>query len=767
MADYQLLHGDALTVLRTLPTSSVHCIVTSPPYYGLRDYGTGTWIGGDPACDHRPGNARRVGATTLSGGTATAGHQQEGYRQVCGKCGALRQDDQIGLEPTVEEYVARLVAVCEECWRVLRDDGTLWLNLGDSYASNYLGGGPKSCIQKHFPLSDRGSVATLRESGLKPKDLIGIPWRVAFALQAAGWWLRADIIWCLSGGTRVYAKTQKGVMPISIKDLVRLDPSTVQLWNGEKWTQVLGWTRSARTDDAIEIELRSGEKIGCTLGHQWPTQRGLITARDLRVGDVLERTVLPEETWRAPAGLPDSDIGWLVGMYLAAGSMDTKSIRIASHQRETERFERCKSIAEAYGGTATWRETSANGASITIYGPVLLGIIKAYISGDGAKTKRLRNCCWRRSNMFLRNLLEGYLQGDGHWEAGNRRWRIAFTRNCGLADDLRTLCARLDYSIRLRAQYASCEGKSFPSFRGEIRMEHSGHHNEKADTEIIKIGMSRARQFWDIAVEDDPHLFALASGVLTHNSKKAPMPESVTDRPTRSHEHVFLLAKSARYYYDAEAVRETSTFNQVDWQEDGTPKRASHKRGDFGGKGALAGREPFRAITPTRNMRDVWHLGPEPYPGAHFATFPTEVPRRAISAGTSEWGCCPICGAPWQRIIEKGLTAHDGKTESKYEKGSIANRLALLRQAARERGAEYVNSTRTVGWQQTCACPPADPIPCTVLDPFAGSGTTLAVAVSLGRRAIGIELNVSYIELARKRIEAAKLPLLEAAKIHW
>ena len=103
-------------------------------------------------------------SSTLAGGRATTNHQQEGYRQMCARCGARRQDDQIGLEPTVGEYVGRLVEVFEECRRVLRDDGTLWLNLGDSYASGKgtcynPGGGPKSYIQEkaRFPL-DRGSV---------------------------------------------------------------------------------------------------------------------------------------------------------------------------------------------------------------------------------------------------------------------------------------------------------------------------------------------------------------------------------------------------------------------------------------------------------------------------------------------------------------------------------------------------------------------------------------------------------------------------------
>jgi len=137
--NYRILQGDALAMLRTLPEESVHCGVTSPPYFGLRDYGTAEWEGGDPDCDHKPGNDSRVGRTGLQGGTKTAGHKAEGYGLTCGKCGAVRVDNQIGLEPTPEEYVARLVEVFREFRRVLRADGTLWVNIGDSYSSHAAG----------------------------------------------------------------------------------------------------------------------------------------------------------------------------------------------------------------------------------------------------------------------------------------------------------------------------------------------------------------------------------------------------------------------------------------------------------------------------------------------------------------------------------------------------------------------------------------------------------------------------------------------------
>jgi DNA modification methylase len=148
----RILQGDCRNLLKTLPDCSVHCCVTSPPYFGLRDYGI---------------------------------------------------DGQMGLEKTPDDYVQKLVSVFDDVRRVLRDDGTLWLNLGDSYAGSMKGiGADGKAYAGAKQATNKGAVGIFHERppsaaqiGLKPKDLIGIPWRVAFALQESGWYLRSDIIW--------------------------------------------------------------------------------------------------------------------------------------------------------------------------------------------------------------------------------------------------------------------------------------------------------------------------------------------------------------------------------------------------------------------------------------------------------------------------------------------------------------------------------------------------------------------------------------------
>lgn len=180
---YLLLQADARRI--PLADRSVHCVVTSPPYYGLRDYGTARWEGGDPGCDHKVRPTHNITSSTLGGGKATCGHWQEGYGDRCGKCGARRVDHQLGLEASPDEFVAAMVRVFRGVWRVLRDDGTAWVNLGDSYnstPSNQHSDGVGANGSKH--LGETVGRQKREAPGLKPKDLIGIPWSVAKALQA-------------------------------------------------------------------------------------------------------------------------------------------------------------------------------------------------------------------------------------------------------------------------------------------------------------------------------------------------------------------------------------------------------------------------------------------------------------------------------------------------------------------------------------------------------------------------------------------------------
>ena len=403
--NYQLFFFFCIEVLKTLPAASVHCVVTSPPYYSLRDY------------------------------------------QVKG---------QIGLEPTPSEYVAKLVEVFRQVWRVLRDDGSVWLNLGDSYAAN------RSYQVPDQKWGDVGNSMGFRvPEGLKSKDLIGIPWRVAFALQADGWWLRGDIIW----------------------------------------------------------------------------------------------------------------------------------------------------------------------------------------------------------------------------------------------------------------------------------------------------------------------------------HKPNPMPESVTDRPTKAHEYLFLLAKRERYFYDAEAIKEPAVTDdmrrpygsQGAWQMDGRPveqrpngkpRTAGNKTHKYVAEYEQSDSEEHRtkagllkvADVPwySRNRRSVWTIATKPYSEAHFATYPVDLVEPCIKAGTSAHGCCEACGAPWVRVVERTDEIDQSAKSSRFDKGKTG----VNGNGRVQEGDRYVK--RPTGWEPSCSCGAAT-VPCTVLDPFNGSGTTGVAAIGLGRQYIGIELNPEYIEMAHRRIGKTQPALIGIA----
>jgi DNA modification methylase len=445
--DVCLYQGDVRDVLAGMPDGSVDCVVTSPPYWGLRDYGTGAWQGGEEGCNHAqpaiPHTGLAAAAESSDGKPRTtsgtrAAKADRPYTQMCGKCGATRVDQQLGLEATPDEFVANMVAVFREVRRVLAAHGTCWVNLGDSYASQgdrKHGGWNGDSYYTHGPQRIKGDAMgapmDLASSGLKVKDLVGAPWRVAFALQADGWYLRSDIVW----------------------------------------------------------------------------------------------------------------------------------------------------------------------------------------------------------------------------------------------------------------------------------------------------------------------------------SKPNPMPESVTDRPTKSHEYVFLLAKQPRYFFDQEAVRE-------DYIPDGRVKRV-HDHAVTGGhenySGMSGGRE--RWAHAGRNVRSVWTIPTQPYPEAHFATYPEELVRRCVLAGCPQ-RVCRVCGAPSERIVEASederrpyVTVGTGP-KADMVRGDGSNRpQKVLREDGR--GGDLATKQReTTGWSD---CGHNDWRPGLVLDPFVGSGTTCKVARDHGRHSIGIDLSVEYLELAARRLQQLSL----------
>jgi len=238
-------------------------------------------------------------------------------------------------------------------------------------------------------------------------------------------------------------------------------------------------------------------------------------------------------------------------------------------------------------------------------------------------------------------------------------------------------------------------------------------------------------------------------------AKPDPMPESVTDRPTKSHEHLFLLSKNKKYYYDADAIREP---NNPDGRNQTKKITGKYSHENYANS---AGRELWPNLLG-RNKRNVWTISKNKLYGAHFATFPLKLVEPCVLAGSSP-KACGVCGSPWERVVErKSLERYElpqehpmyrpTRSESKYE--------AIYGKTGTAMRHHY---SKTIGWQPTCKCtPPDDTGKSIVLDPFIGSGTTAIVSANNGRDYVGIDISQEYVNMAEKRIavETKQLDML-------
>lgn len=315
-----ILIGDALTILKKLPAESVHCVVTSPPYWQLRDYGTAEWIGGDATCQHV--------APDRAGSRPTL---------RCSLCGASRLDKQIGLEATPAEYIRTLVKVFRQVRRVLRSDGICWVNMGDTYASDsggYNATGSRGATS-HKKISAGTAAAVVKSqgrtnrSGLKPKDLVGMPWRLALALQADGWWLRQDIIWAknnpmpescrdrctksheyvfLLSKSEQYFYDQVAIRePVSINTHARLSQDLANQAGSDR-------AYGGKKHNGPMKAVRAGGETGVGFGHGYdPVQKPRVKRADGAYADGKSERLGRGVAWRDQNELANIPAGWATG----------------------------------------------------------------------------------------------------------------------------------------------------------------------------------------------------------------------------------------------------------------------------------------------------------------------------------------------------------------------------------------------------------------------------------------------------------------------
>jgi DNA modification methylase len=592
----RVLVGHVLARLADLPDESVHCVVTSPPYYGLRSYGTAPQVwGGDPNCRHEWGNsAGKLRSKTDTGNVRSARdwNQFEASNGNFCHCGAWRGD--LGLEPTPELFIAHMVEVFREVRRVLRRDGTLWLNIGDGYFGT--GKGPTPPTGFHgaagVPYPTKGVYSL---PGYKSKDLMMIPAQLALALRADGWWLRSEIVWA-----------KKAPMPESCTDRPTCAHEKVFLFAKGQWK-----SRVIKFSDLHGQRVHLGKHLG-------------------------------------------SDPSYPRGVQI------------------------CVSLARAIFD----RAQSEQG----------FGLPPFYA--------------------------EEWQQCDGHGDSD-------------FVSSLPPQARAAIWAARFCGGNATAEEFLHEIDRLPIALGNSG------DFLISRVAPERL---------DTPAIDGDRKRTITvHDAGQ------VSEIDFAHEQIVYRTSTTCKYFYDAEAVKEESITND--------PRKPYTSAGAKNGPQASpdyvwhSGERRKGDDFSSRNMRNVWHLGPEPFPEAHFATFVSEIPRRAILAGTSAKGVCPKCAAPWVR-------------QTKTEFVKLADRRPTRK--AVQPGAQMAdinsnnvmgyNDTQTIGWRPSCSCDAdgkyTDPIPATCLDPFLGSGTTAMVADQLGRHCIGIELAPSYAAMSERRVRA-------------
>lgn len=253
------------------------------------------------------------------------------------------------------------------------------------------------------------------------------------------------------------------------------------------------------------------------------------------------------------------------------------------------------------------------------------------------------------------------------------------------------------------------------------------------------------------------------------------MPESVEDRCTRSHEYVFHLSKSADYFFDYKAIEVKASeayANDGRWKTGSNdlnlkigyeeskaqnPKRVhrvfdkqrghSRRHDGFNDRWDTMTKEE-QMLTARR--RDVWWISPATFKDAHFAVMPAELAKLCVLAGTSEKGCCAKCGAPLERVVESETTSQSGSGKAGNKPGG-KNGEGLPVGGNVNLWQGPVIASKTVGWKKSCKCDTTEIVPCTVLDPFSGSGTTGEVAGELGRNFVGVELYEKFLPMIERR----------------
>lgn len=352
-------------------------------------------------------------------------------------------------------------------------------------------------------------------------------------------------------------------------------------------------------------------------------------------------------------------------------------------------------------------------------------------------------------------------------------WRVAFA----LRDDgwfLRSAVVWAKGVSFCKTYSGSVMPESVNGWRWErcrVKVKDHADHETALQARVDEIGGDRARAGLDVRKDRAANdVWSDCPGCAKCEATGGYVLRRGSWRPTSAYEMVFMFAKSETYYGDAEAVKEASlsTWNSKTFERDGTGRTKNEQVGM-----ATRGVDTYHddQNKTGRNLRNVWTINPQAFKGSHYATFPEALVEPCVKACTSEKGQCPKCGSPWVRVIERGKSCWDARKEAgePIRKGDAAETIQQTYSAGWGCGkhnawkAEHPDST--LGWRPSCSCPPAEPVPQIILDPFGGSGTVAQVAYRLGRDFIVCELNEAYLPHIDRRMEREAIPLFSNMEV--
>ncbi len=564
------LQGNSRDVLKGLPPDFIHCVTTSPPYFGLRKYDGGEEVwGGDEDCLHEWGSEIiRRDRGSARGDSAVVGNQ---LREVSGtdtrqgnfciKCGAWK--GQLGAEPTTELYIQHLIEIMREVRRVLRPDGVFWLNIGDSWAGSgkgQMGNGEHASKHGEKQHTNTGAIQGGLPKGYadgdtKPLDMVLIPEQLALAARADGWYVRSVLIWakgvslsdeyngnpmpeCLDPSTRVFVKTHDGWMHrVSLDELSRMNP-VPQILSPTGWVDVKSIWRTDKP--AMTLEAGKVERVICSPDHRFPVshdRRRLSTemkeASNIRfVGynDYLLYKTIQEfcPTRMRTYGRYDLgyDVGYLVGIYVAEGSTDTRfgsGVQISLGDHESELHDKVSGILGRYGLDIHDDGHDGRKNVFRVYDDSFCRLIDVFVTGQ-AKTKRLSvDLVLNSPEQFRQGMLDGYIAGDGSDRPAGGWCAASASRR--LRDDISTLASSLGI-ITSKGQQRSVSDIAPKLSTGHTLWTPYVNRTEKRGTDgIFCVPVRRrvlTRQNGEtkpmIDVEVDGGLFLIGDGLVSHNS---------------------------------------------------------------------------------------------------------------------------------------------------------------------------------------------------------------------------------------------------------